>query len=82
MRPSWRLRAEMWDRFALRTSNGDRQDGLNTRTIYRGLRLDPLQDVIKGNEVVCPAQTLASPNCGTCTLCWSAPGRTIIFERH
>jgi hypothetical protein len=78
----WRLRTLRWGRFAVRTSNGDRRDGPVTRTIHRGLRLDPLQDVIKGEEVVCPAQTLASESCSTCTLCWSAPTRTIIFERH
>lgn len=81
-REVWWLRTTDWARFAVRTSNGDRRDGPATRTIYRGLRLDPLQDVIKGEEVKCPAQTLASESCATCTLCWSSPGRTIIFERH
>lgn len=77
-----RLRIQLWSRFAVRFSNGDRRDGPVTRTIHHGLRLDPLQDVIKGEEVKCPAQTLSSDSCSTCALCWSAPGRTIIFERH
>jgi hypothetical protein len=78
----WRLRESNWRRFAVRTSNGGRSTGPNTRTIFRGLRLDPSQDVAKGEEVKCPAQMRVSESCATCTLCWSAPDRTIIFERH
>lgn len=58
-----------WRRFAIRTS-GDHLD---------------LPAAIVGRPeagIICPAETGASECCGTCTLCWSAPEKTIVFLEH
>lgn len=51
-----------------------RQSGVEAVTIAGPL--------LKGEGIICPAQTGQSLCCGTCTLCWSAPTKTILFMAH
>lgn len=67
------LRNLAWGRFAVRTSHieaGPR----------RALVVDEPTDA--PGVITCPAQLEATPCCGTCTLCWSAPDKAIAFLRH
>jgi len=64
------LANQRWDRFAVRSS---------------GAKLDLPAAIVtrEGNGgILCPVQTDASTTCGTCALCWSAPGKTILFHEH
>lgn len=65
-------RGDGWQRFALRFSNGTAAEGPISITADRAI----------AGAVQCPAQTGASLCCGTCTLCWAAPGKPIRFARH
>lgn len=56
------------ERFSIRFS------GVEAKTIAGPL--------LKPEGIVCPAQTGQSLCCGTCTLCWSAPTKTILFMAH
>lgn len=60
---------EQWDRFAIRSS---------------GAVLD-LPAALVGAEhagIVCPVETGASECCATCSLCWAAKDKTIVFLEH
>lgn len=70
------LRAEHWDRFAVRTSGATSDSGVPRTLVFDG---DPPPGVI-----VCPAQTGKTKNCASCALCWSpaARMRPIAFRAH
>lgn len=80
-----RIRDAHWDRFAIRTSDGETGPRTAvvanppTKSAKAENRLADLADYI-----LCPAQTGKSKNCGTCALCWSpaARERAIVFEQH
>ena len=59
----------MWQRFAVRTSNSW---GLRTTAV----RMAPLS-----GDLTCPAQTGKSACCGTCSLCWQTE-KPISFLEH
>lgn len=67
-------RGAAWRRFALRFSNGDPTDGPAS--------MNMTGPVAPAHATRCPAQSGQSLCCGTCTLCWSAPGKVIAFSRH
>lgn len=67
--------ARLWDRFAIRTSNGPHAERA-TRT----LTSPPAGPVVDG-AIVCPAQTGRSDCCATCALCWQSR-RNIAFLLH
>jgi hypothetical protein len=65
-------RDRLWDRFAVRMSNGGRHEkGAISVT-------DPINAPL---AVVCPAQTDRTECCGTCALCWQTT-RNIAFLIH
>ena len=68
-----RIAEKNWIRWAIRSSDA-KQAGL------------PASKVIGTSEavdgIICPAQLHKTGSCGTCTLCWSAPARTILFHAH
>lgn len=70
-----RLAAKRWDRFAVRTSNGDAA-ARTTRTTY----IPDASGIIDGG-IVCPAQTGKTECCATCALCWQTE-RRIVFLAH
>lgn len=65
----------LWDRFAIRTSNGPHAERA-TRTLYAR----PAEPVVDG-AIVCPAQVDRTACCATCALCWSTR-RNIAFLAH
>lgn len=68
-----KLRDQVWDRFAIRTSNSA---GL------RGAWVAESPDAAAGsNSIPCPAQTSKTSSCGTCALCWGTT-RPIVFLEH
>lgn len=69
------LAESCWDRFAVRTSNGD-GDLRTTRTTY-----EPNASGELAGGIVCPAQTGKAECCGTCALCWQTQ-RPIVFLAH
>lgn len=70
-----KLRYGRWDRFAVRTSNGNAGE---PRAVILGR-------VVSGpthnGGIVCPAQTGATECCGTCGLCWGTK-KEIVFLNH
>lgn len=67
------VRADQWDRFCIRFSNGD-ANRCTTKTIEHH-RAAPL------GSIICPAQTGKTASCSTCALCWQTT-RKIAFLRH
>jgi len=74
------LRHEFGKRFSLRFSNGTRCDAPISRTDYRDLPM--IKRDLSREDILCPAQQGTSLCCATCALCWDAPAKTIVFERH
>lgn len=68
------LAENRWDRFAVRTSNGN-AELRTTRTLYSD------DAAIVEDGIVCPAQTGKTECCGTCGLCWQTQ-RRIVFLVH
>lgn len=75
-----RMRDAFGKRFSLRFSNGKPQHAPISRTDYRDLPL--IKRDLASDDVLCPAQQGTSLCCATCALCWEAPSKTIVFERH
>lgn len=77
-----RVRALVWDRFAIRTSGADK----GPRTIAVGREASRRQGRLALNgdaeAILCPVQTGQAQSCGTCTLCWAAPHKPIAFVLH
>lgn len=69
------LSAARWDRFAVRTSNGESVER-TTITVD-----DAHASGIVKDSIVCPAQTGKAECCATCALCWQTQ-RRIAFLRH
>ena len=68
------VRGGFGDRFNVRFSNApDWQFSANSADLYKPT---------KGKSIVCPEQTGAAESCATCTLCWSAPDKQILFVTH
>lgn len=67
-------------RFSLRFSNGEPKHAPISRTDYRDLPL--IKRDLSRDDILCPAQQGTSLCCATCALCWDAPKKTIVFERH
>jgi hypothetical protein len=63
-----------WERFSVRTSNGD--GDRTTRTIYSA----NASGIVDGG-IVCPVQTGKTECCATCALCWGTQ-RQIVFLAH
>ena len=62
------------DRFNVRFSNAPAwQFSANSADLYKPE---------KNKSIVCPEQTGAAESCATCTLCWSAPDKQILFVTH
>lgn len=62
------------DRFSVRFSNAPAwQFSANSADLYKPE---------KNKSIVCPEQTGAAESCATCTLCWSAPDKQILFVTH
>lgn len=74
------MRSVYGKRFSLRFSNGALSAAPISRTDYRDLPLISRQ--LARDELLCPAQQGTSLCCATCALCWEAPMKTIVFERH
>jgi len=70
------LRADRWDRFAVRTSGATSDSGVPRTLVFDG---EP-----PPGAIVCPAQTGKTANCASCALCWSAAARhrPIAFAQH
>ena len=68
------VRDRFGERFSVRYSNApDWQFSANSADLYKPT---------KGKSIVCPEQTGAAESCATCTLCWSAPDKQILFVTH
>ena len=68
------IKDDYGDRFNVRFSNApDWQFSANSADLYKPT---------KGKSIVCPEQTGAAESCATCTLCWSAPDKQILFVTH
>jgi len=67
------LATNMWGRFSIRSSDKKISNLPWSAVVDLGANLP---------GVVCPAQTNKTSCCGTCTLCWSAPSKTILFYPH
>lgn len=65
------LRAERWERFAVRTSGA--HSGPRTKVIRNAEKA--------GDAIICPAQTGKTDCCGTCGLCWQTK-KPIAFLQH
>lgn len=76
----WWMRRDYGKRFSLRFSNGPQSAAPISRTDYRDLPM--IKRDLKPDDILCPAQQGQSLCCGTCALCWEAPNKTIVFERH
>ncbi len=68
-----RLRHEQWERFAVRSSDGERHDKA-TASITAPTDCPP-------NAFVCPEQTRKTRCCATCGACWSTT-KTVAFLSH
>lgn len=68
----------LWERFAVRTSNGEAVSERGARTIHRW---DYDVPIWTGNAILCPVQTDRTDCCGTCGLCWGTR-RNIAFLAH
>lgn len=69
------LATQRWDRFAVRTSNGE-ANLRTTRTLYQA----DAAGIVDGG-IVCPVQTGKTECCATCALCWGTQ-RQIVFLAH
>ena len=62
------------DRFSVRFSNAPKfRFSANSADLFKP---------VKNKSIVCPEQTGAAESCATCTLCWSAPNKQILFVTH
>lgn len=61
-------------RFAIRSSFGVHAGLPPALTFPRGAKLP--------TGIVCPVETSKTATCGTCSLCWEAPNKTILFLEH
>lgn len=66
-----KLATEKWERFSVRSSGNLNLP--NTKVQLNGQEIE---------GIICPAETGKSECCGTCSLCWSAPDKTIVFLEH
>jgi len=67
-------RDKFGERFSVRFSNAPtHQFSANSADLYKPE---------KNKSIVCPEQTGAAESCATCTLCWSAPEKQILFVTH
>jgi hypothetical protein len=53
----------------------------NAVEVFSANSLD-IEKPVAGFSVACPEQTGATKSCATCTICWSAPDRRILFATH
>jgi len=61
-------------RFSVRFSNAPNiKFSANSADLYKP---------VKGESLVCPEQTGKSESCATCTVCWSAPDKQVLFMTH
>ena len=67
-------RDKFGERFSVRFSNAPtHQFSANSADLYKPE---------KNKSIVCPEQTGKAESCATCTLCWSAPEKQILFVTH
>lgn len=82
-----KLRARMWDRFAIRTSVPADAILAKDQMIHGDPLATTIKRVAEGKQpegIVCPAQTHPGVCCGSCGLCWSEAAREtpIVFMVH
>lgn len=68
-----RLAERDWTRWAIRSSDA-KQVGLPASKV--------IGDGDAPDGIMCPAQLHKTAACGSCSLCWSAPDKTILFTAH
>ncbi len=67
-------RDKFGERFSVRFSNAPtHQFSANSADLYKPK---------KNKSIICPEQTGKAESCATCTLCWSAPDKQILFVTH
>jgi len=68
------VHAKFRERFSVRYSNAPTwQFSANSADLYKPE---------KNKSIVCPEQTGKSESCATCTVCWSAPDKQVLFLTH